>query len=149
MGKLLKIYIRPKRGELDEVIEAQLVVGTGIEGDHAKGPKRQVTLLSHAAWVAACDELGVALDAGARRANLIVDGIDLCESKSKEIQIGEVIIKITGETKPCPLMDKALVGLKSALTPDWRGGAFGEVRTGGPIKVGDEVRFVVGTDVSG
>ena len=137
MAKLLKIYLRAeKRGELQEVSEAQLEVGTGVEGDHAKGPKRQVTLISLEAWQAACAELGQDLDPIERRANLLVEGLALHESRGREIQIGDALIRIMGETKPCLRMNKAAPGLMDALTPEWRGGAFGEVRTGGRGQAG-------------
>jgi MOSC domain-containing protein YiiM len=36
-------------------------------------------------------------------------------------------------------MDEAAPGLQAALGPDWRGGVFTQVLTGGVIRVGDHV----------
>ncbi len=139
MGSLLKIYLRPVRGELREVSEAEAGLGNGLEGDHAKGPKRQITLLSREAWDAACTELGQTLDPGTRRANLLIEGVELKQTTGQTITIGDVQIRLTGETKPCPQMEEAAPGLQEALVPDWRGGVFGEVLNDGTLTVGDAV----------
>jgi MOSC domain-containing protein YiiM len=143
MGKVLKIYLRASSGEPAMEVEcAEAVVGTGLDGDHATGPKRQVTVLSRDAWEAASAVLGKEIDPAIRRANLLVEGVELSETKERTLRIGPVELKLTGETKPCRLMEESVTGLKAALAPDWRGGAFGEVVTGGTISVGDEVTFV-------
>jgi MOSC domain-containing protein YiiM len=38
-------------------------------------------------------------------------------------------------------MDEAYPGLREALTPNWRAGAFGVVLVGGTIAVGDPVTW--------
>jgi MOSC domain-containing protein YiiM len=143
MGEVLRIFIRPKRGALIyEMAAREIVVGTGLEGDHFKKGSRQVTLLSKEAWNEACNDLGASLDPITRRANLLVEGVDLKNSKDKVLLVGQDIqIKITGETKPCRLMDDAHPGLKDALKPDWRGGVFGEVLQGGIVRKGDLIRY--------
>lgn len=144
MGSLLKIYLRPVRGELREVSHAEAGAGNGLEGDHAKGPKRQVTLLSREAWEAACAQISQTLDPGVRRANLLVEGLELAKTTGKILTIGDVQIRLTGETKPCPQMEEAVPGLQEALVPDWRGGVFGEVLNDGTLTVGDAVELAAG-----
>ena len=39
-------------------------------------------------------------------------------------------------------MDESHPGLREALDPDWRAGAYGQVVTGGEIRLGDPVRWV-------
>jgi MOSC domain-containing protein YiiM len=38
-------------------------------------------------------------------------------------------------------MDEAHDGLREALSADWRGGVYGKVLEGGPIRIGDPVRW--------
>jgi len=38
-------------------------------------------------------------------------------------------------------MEALAVGLKAAMTPDWRGGACAKVVAGGHIAVGDKIRI--------
>jgi MOSC domain-containing protein YiiM len=140
MAKLIKIYSRPqRRADTISIPEATLLSGTGIEGDHFKSGKRQVTIMSQKVWQDICQELNQNLDPKIRRSNLLVDDIDLKNSIGKIITVGSVKIRVAGETTPCRLMDEAVPGLKNALIPDWRGGAFGEIITPGKIQVGDAV----------
>ena len=55
------------------------------------------------------------------------------------IRLGNVRIQLRGETRPCERMDEACDGLRNALDPEWRGGAFGVVLDDGTISVGDRV----------
>lgn len=142
MSRLIRIFLRPeRRADVIEVEQAQVVKGSGLEGDHCKKGKRQVTILSLEGWMDVCDEMGCLIDVEHRRANLLVEGIDLRESLGKRLRIGEVELLIQGETTPCRLMDEAQPGLKQALTPDWRGGVFAEVTKEGEIHVEDLVEF--------
>lgn len=129
---------------------ASVCAVTGIEGDHTKKGKRQVTILSSEAWKEVCSELGTELCPSTRRANLLVEGIDLSnptDSLGGLVVVGEVVIRIAGETQPCRLMDDAMEGLKDTLTPNWRGGVFGEALNNGEIAVGDDVIFCSSTAV--
>ena len=52
-------------------------------------------------------------------------------------------IELTGETRPCELMDDdGRVGLCAALRPDRRGGAYGVLRVGGELRVGMAVEVL-------
>lgn len=147
MGKVLNVYLRPSsRTPVRDVAEAKALPGKGLEGDHAGGGRRQVTLLAREAWEAACAQLGIELDPGARRANLLIEGVDLADSRGRTVKVGGVRIRITGETKPCQLMDDTHLGLRDALVPDWRGGAFGELLDAGVIRPGDAVELLEDED---
>lgn len=131
-----------------EVIEhARVTPETGIAGDFrgamkGKPYKRQVTLIERGDWDAAMAEVGHSIGWQERRANLLVDGLDLPQTKGVRLRIGaDVVLEITRETDPCERMEALADGLRAALTPDWRGGACAMVITGGEIAVGDEIRI--------
>ena len=140
VGQLEAIWIKPAhRAPMDPVLEARLVANEGIDGNADQGGRRQVTLIEREVWDALRKELGPDVHPSARRANLLVSATPLARSTGDVLQIGECRIRIGGETTPCGRMDETCAGLREALTPDWRAGAFGVVLVGGTIAVGDPV----------
>ena len=139
MGRLEKIWIkRFRRGPMDPVTLAQLEEGKGISDNANRGGKRQVTVIEKEAWERHMAALDGELDPSRRRANLMISGCALVESRGRVLRIGECRILIRGETKPCEQMEAALPGLRKVMFPEWGGGAFGEVIGGGTIRVGDD-----------
>jgi MOSC domain-containing protein YiiM len=142
-GELVAIWRkRAKRGPMDPLARGELVAGRGLAGNADQGGKRQVTLISRERWSDAEAELGAAVDPRARRANLMTSGIDLRETRDRVLAIGAVRVRILGETRPCERMEEAHAGLRAALAPDWRAGAYGEVLDDGEIAVGDPICWV-------
>ena len=141
-GEVVTIWLkRFKGGPMDPVLFAEAVPGRGLADNANQGGRRQITLIDEARWKEACDEVGVAVDPSARRANVMLRGIDLEKSHGKTLRIGQSRVRIYNETRPCDLMDRMQPGLRKALSPRWRGGAFGEIVEGGVIRVGDEVEW--------
>lgn len=141
-GRLEAIWIkRAHRGPMDPVAEAQLIAGVGLRGNADQGGRRQVTLIERERFTAQVASLGATLNPAARRANLMLSGIALADSRGRTLQLGETRIRILGETKPCERMDEALPGLRRAMYDDWGGGAFGEIVQGGRITLGDAARW--------
>ena len=130
---------RAHGGPMDPQREGRLIAGRGLEGNTDQGGRRQVTLIEAEVWETLAREFGHPIDPAARRANLMVRGVRLQETRGKLLSIGPCVIRILGETRPCELMNEAEPGLQNALSPDWRAGAFGEVLEGGPIALGDAV----------
>jgi MOSC domain-containing protein YiiM len=141
-GRLEAIWVkRVRRGQMDPVGSVQLLAGRGIRGNTNQGGRRQVTLIEREVWNATMERLQGWVDPAARRANFMVSGVSLLDSRHRILRLGQCRIRILGETKPCERMDEALPGLKNALWPEWRGGAFGEVLDDATLSIGDPVRW--------
>lgn len=139
-GRLEAIWIkRARRAPMDPARSARLVAGEGIVGDANRGRRRQVTIIERRAWRRALETLGREVDPAARRANLMVSGVELRDSRERILRVGTCRIRIEGETRPCGRMDEAAQGLREALRPEWRGGAYGVVLEGGEVRPGDPV----------
>ncbi len=141
-GVVERIWLkRAKRGPMD----ARQTVGArknrGLVGNANQGGRRQVTILDADRWAAHMHTLGASLDPATRRANVLVRGVDLANSRGRVIRIGNVRVQIAGETKPCHQMDEALAGLQAVMRPHWGGGAFGILLDDGDITVGDAVTW--------
>jgi len=142
MGELLRIWIKPaRRAAMASAIAAHAETGRGLAGNADQGGRRQVTLLDADRWRDAESELGEAVDPTARRANLLTRGVDYRECTGRVLRVGAVHIRLLGETRPCGRMDEARPGLRAALQPDWRAGAYGEVLDDGTLRVGDPVEW--------
>src|ERR1043166_8044470 len=76
-GEIVSIWMkRFKRGPMDRVAEAQLVADRGIVGNANQGGRRQVTIIDEGAWSEAILDLGIDVDPSARRANVMLRGVD-------------------------------------------------------------------------
>ena len=141
-GRVERMWVkRAKRGQMDEVPEAQFIARRGLAGNADAGGRRQVTIISRERW----DELTAPLgdvDPVLRRANVMVSGIELETSRGRVLQVGSAVVRINGETRPCRSLDFVLDGLQHALDPRWGGGVYGEVAEGGVVHVGDVVRWI-------
>lgn len=142
-GRLESIWLkRMRKGPMDPHQAATLVAGEGIVGNANQGGRRQVTLIEQEVWQELMTSLDGELSPAARRANLMVSGIRLENSRGARVRIGECVLEIMGETKPCEQMEAALPGLRAAMYPHWRGGAFAAVVEGGVVRVGDGVELL-------
>ena len=143
MARLARIWLKPVKGEpLQEMERASVRSNHGLVGNAERGGRRQVTVLSAEDWEAANAQAGSELDPSARRANILVTGLgDLVESTGQVLKVGGARIQVTGETRPCSLMDAAHQGLRAAMEVSWRGGVYGIVLNDADLAVGDEVSW--------
>jgi MOSC domain-containing protein YiiM len=141
-GRVERLWVkRAHRGAMDARESIELVAGRGVEGSADRGGRRQVTLLEREVWEALMRELGRDAGPETRRANVLVSAIDLRASRGRVLRLGGTRIRIGGEVKPCERMEEAVAGLRAAMYPEWRGGAFGQILDGGPVTVGDAVEW--------
>jgi len=142
VGRVEAIWLkRAKRGPMDAIDEAAAEVGRGLVGNANRGGRRQVTIIAHERWTELMTALGVDLDPRTRRANLMVSGIDLVNSRDALLRVGTTLLRINGETRPCERMEEAHPGLQALMRERWGGGAFAEVVEDGIIRVGDPVSW--------
>ncbi len=137
------LWLKPNHGGAMKPIDTlTLKEGEGIDGNADQGGWRQVTVISQERWARVDDDLNAHVDPGLRRANVMVSGLNLADSRGSTLQLGECQVELRGETRPCRLMDEQHSGLRAALDADWGGGAFGVVVRSGTVNVGDEARLL-------
>ena len=139
-GKLIGIWIkRTHGGPMEAVDQAKLVEGWGLEGNALQLGERQETMMGKEAWDEMMSLLRTDADPSTRRANLLVVGIRLANTRGRILRVGSCRLRVWGETRPCRQMDAAVPGLKVVMAQNWRGGIFAEVLEGGQISPDEPV----------
>lgn len=139
-GQLEAIWLkRAHRGPMDPVPEATAVAGKGLAGDVTTSRRRQVTVIEREVWDALMRQLGAGASPAGRRANLMISGIPLFDTRGQVLRVGGVRLLIGGETTPCERMDEVVPGLRAAMRPKWGGGVFAQVLDDGIVTIGDAV----------
>lgn len=145
-GRVEALWVKRAHGSvMDRKPAIELVTNRGVAGSADQRTRRQVTVIDADRWEAICRSLGAQIDPSTRRANVMLRGVDLRNSRGRLLKIGSTVVRLLGETRPCNLMDESFSGLREAMKPEWGGGAYGEIVEGGEIRVGDEARLEGGT----
>ena len=152
MGRLLSIHIAPAAGAgLASVDAVKALPGRGLEGDRYclgagsfsgnPGTGRECTLIEMEAIRALEGELGLAIEAGEARRNLVTEGVALNHLVGREFSIGAVRLRGMRLCEPCKGL-AALTG-KPAILPGLihRGGLRCEILSEGELRVGDPIRI--------
>lgn len=157
-GKLDAIYLRPARGiNCTSAQHVEAIAQKGLLGDRTSSApsrnllgssrpenKRQVTLIQaeHIAVISAL--IGKPVDAKMLRRNLVVSGINLLAAKTlfkdqtMQLNIGEVILQVTGLCEPCSKMETTL-GHGGYNAMRGHGGITAKIIKGGELKIGDTI----------
>jgi MOSC domain-containing protein YiiM len=147
-GTIVSILVRPARDVPSVVVDQALaIVDRGLQGDrrmrHAKGGKRQVTLVSEEDLRAASGVVGRDIPHALTRRNILVRGLSFHDVTTGFVRCGEALFELCGECDPCARMDRAMgEGARAAL--EKRGGVVARIVEGGPLRVGDSVVFTNG-----
>ena len=141
-GRVEWIGIRPeRRGPVEIVQSVDVSEKEGLIGDHYSGQSgnRHITLIQaeHLPVVAALTGRE-ALDPALVRRNIVVSGLNLLALKDHQLQIGDVVLQVTGQCHPCSKMETAL-GPGGYNAMRGHGGLTAKVIQGGTIRVGDQV----------
>lgn len=144
-GRVEWLGIRPERRVPVEVVNSvEVSEKKGILGDHYGGQSgnRHVTLMQaeHLPVVAALTGRD-ALDPALLRRNIMVSGLNLLALKDKHVQIGDVILEITGQCHPCSKMETTL-GPGGYNAMRGHGGMTAKVIQGGKISIADRVEVL-------
>jgi len=148
MGRVESIHIATiAEATMRGVAEIRAIAGVGLEGDRyathtgtfsAKPkPGRQVTLVEAEAIEALERELGLKLDPGETRRNLVTRGVALNHLVGREFHVGAVRLRGHELCEPCG--DLARMTGKPQILPGLvhRGGLRAEILEGDLIRVGD------------
>ncbi len=135
------------RAPMELLEEGQITAERGLEGNVSGRPgRRQITVVAREGWADACRDLGRDVPWTTRRANLLVEGLGVARRVGARLEMGQVLLEITGETTPCTRMEEQVAGLAAALERDWRAGVTCRVLRGGTVRVGDVARLAEPAD---
>jgi MOSC domain-containing protein YiiM len=162
IGRLNYIHIAPAASyEMEELAEAMLVPGKGIEGDrYFKGigtysPKpdvREVTLIEMEALDALArndpplQDGPLVLKPVDHRRNLTTTGVPLNHLVGKRFRIGNTILKGGRLNFPCKYLEE-LLGMPLYLPLYNRSGLNCSIEVGGVIRPGDEIAMLDDTAI--
>lgn len=153
-GRLLHIHIAPAASyEMEELAEARLVAGRGIEGDRyflgigTYSPKpdvREVTLIE----IEALEQLvhndpplqhgPIMLSPADHRRNLTTRGVPLNHLVGKRFRVGETVLEGGRLNFPCKYLEE-LLGMPVYMPLYNRSGLNCRIVTGGVIRPGDAI----------
>ena len=153
-GRLLHIHVAPAASyEMEELEEANLVVGRGIEGDRyflgtgtysAKPDIREVTLIEVEALQALArndpplQPRPITLAPADHRRNLTTEGVALNHLVGRHFRVGAVILRGGRLNFPCKYLEE-ITGLPVYLPLYNRSGLNCSIELGGIIRKGDPI----------
>ena len=146
-GMVVSIHIAPAGAASTVPVEqVRAIAGKGLEGDryftqtgtYSKKPRpdRELTLIEIEAIEALKRDLGIELDPGASRRNIVTRGVPLNHLVGRKFRVGDVTLRGLRLCEPCAHLERlSHSGVREALIH--RGGLRAQILTDGLIRVGD------------
>ncbi len=157
-GRVMSIHIAPEAAApMVAVEQVRAVAGRGLEGDryflgtgfYSKRPShggREVTLIETETLEALFDgvvnaqgeTLGIKLDPGASRRNIVTAGVPLNHLVGRRFRVGQVLMRGTRICEPCSHLEELTrPGVMGGLVH--RGGLRAQILADGLIRAGDPI----------
>ena len=147
-GVVEEIYIAPEgSAAMERVEEVRTIEGCGIKGDRycegtgfwtPYGDVCEVTLIESEDLDHIQNELGISVNNGEHRRNVVTSGIRLGDLRRKRFRIGEAVLEYDRPRPPCKhVQDLSEPGMTRALKG--RGGICARVVEAGRIRVRDVI----------
>lgn len=139
-GKVGRIVrYREKGDDGEQLEEAVLLAGLGLEGNRHQGGERQICLLSADArgWMEEQPQEGLCF----RRfkENILVDGFPLWELQCGDrFAVGGAVLRVSESAKRC--FDECVLFTNRMPCCLSRGAVFAVVERGGAVRIGDAVK---------
>lgn len=146
MAHVIAVCISEKKGERKQPVpEVELRENHGIVGDgHAGDWHRQVSLLARES-IDKMRALGLDVNAGDFAENITTSGIDLVRLPlGARLQVGRTLLEVTQIGKECHTRCAIYHRAGDCVMP--KEGIFAKVITGGMIRPGDAVYFIMSGD---
>ncbi|NTW86871.1 MAG: hypothetical protein HGB30_11990 [Holophagaceae bacterium] len=151
-GRIESIHIATAAGApMQSRVEVSVTAGSGIDGDRyatqsgkfSDKPKsgRQITFIEAEAVEALAQELGIRLESGETRRNVVTRGVPLNHLVGREFEAGSARFRGAELCEPCQYLTE-LTG-KPGILPGLihRGGLRAEILQGGLLSLGDTITF--------
>lgn len=121
---------------MDSVESAVLVERKGIAGNADQGGKRQGTIRKN---VMGGDDAGAGYSGRSGGTPCQPDGERnfIGRNPREKTVVRKGLVQIFGQTRQCGRLDEVLPVLQEIMRHRWRGGVFGIVLSGQPIKISD------------
>jgi len=155
MARVTDVFVADAGSEPMQSVERADAVEGGLRGDrYCEGRGHytpfdvcEVTLIASEDIAEIDDALGVSLDSGQHRRNLVTEGVDLHDLLDHRFRVGEATLKGTRPRPPCAHVEElaAQKGVARALG-EGRGGICAAVLDPGEIAVGAELIDLGSTD---
>jgi MOSC domain-containing protein YiiM len=144
-GRIEAIYIAATHGEQPHAVESAAgEAGMGLVGDRNFGDPDpgscNITLIEAERFERQRDELGLDLNPGDSRRQVLVRGLDLGELIGRRFLVGDLECEGEERCEPCSHLVQ-MVGTQVVLKGLLHSGLRARILSSGTIRVGDEVRL--------